>query len=61
LDANEMSTYQGFIILSSRSKGKKCIQNLPKSLQNSINTPKLIKKKKKKRRSYFRYTFMIQK
>jgi hypothetical protein len=49
LDANEMSPYQGFTILFLRSKSQKCIQNLSKSLQNLINTPKLTEKEKKKK------------
>jgi CRISPR-associated protein Cas8b1/Cst1 subtype I-B len=49
LDANEISLYQGFTILSLRSKDQKCIRNLSKSLQNLINTPKLIEKKRKKK------------
>jgi hypothetical protein len=49
LDANEMSPYQGFTILFLRSKGQKCIQNLSKSLQNLINTPKLTEKERKKK------------
>jgi len=44
-----MSPYQGFTILSLRSKGQKCIQNLSKSLQNLINTPKLTEKERKKK------------
>ena len=45
-----MDSYQGFTTFTSRLRGQKWIQDLPKPYQNPINTPLRIELKKREKK-----------